>query len=137
MPERLQPHFFTSDVPEFLDFWTKALGFEVAVRWPEEGTPAWAEVRLGEQAVMVGSVPPEGGEHDSPLWGEIRERVGTPGAVTTYVAVDDVDAHAAKARAAGAPILQEPTDQWYGIREYVTRDPDGNLLSFYRPNEKG
>jgi uncharacterized glyoxalase superfamily protein PhnB len=34
------------------------------------------------------------------------------------------------ARAAGAAILQEPTDQFYGDRTYRARDPEGHLWTF-------
>jgi uncharacterized glyoxalase superfamily protein PhnB len=47
-----------------------------------------------------------------------------------YVIVDDVDAHCARARAAGAEILIEPADQSYGGRDYSCRDLDGHLWSF-------
>jgi uncharacterized glyoxalase superfamily protein PhnB len=47
-----------------------------------------------------------------------------------YVTVDDVDAHAERARSAGADIFLEPADQSYGGRGYSCRDPEGNLWSF-------
>ncbi|MCM0675632.1 glyoxalase [Micromonospora phytophila] len=52
-----------------------------------------------------------------------------------YVAVEDVDAHCARARAAGAEIVREPLDTDYGSRDYTARDLAGNVWSFgtYRP----
>ena len=52
-----------------------------------------------------------------------------------YVAVDDVDAHHDRAKAAGAEIVREPFDTDYGSRDYVARDLAGNVWSFgtYRP----
>lgn len=47
-----------------------------------------------------------------------------------YVVVDDIDAHAAKAKAAGASIYMEPRDQEYGGRGYGARDLEGNAWSF-------
>jgi uncharacterized glyoxalase superfamily protein PhnB len=47
-----------------------------------------------------------------------------------YVVVEDVDAHADRARAAGAEIFFEPVDQDYGGRVYSARDPEGNVWSF-------
>lgn len=49
------------------------------------------------------------------------------------VHVDDVDAHHARAVAAGAVITQPPTDQAYGYREYSVLDPEGHLWSFQTP----
>lgn len=47
-----------------------------------------------------------------------------------YVVIDDVDAHAAQARTAGADIFFEPADQDYGGRVYSARDPEGYVWSF-------
>ncbi|WP_129666251.1 VOC family protein [Phytoactinopolyspora endophytica] len=57
----------------------------------------------------------------------------TPSCV--YVVVDDIDAHHARAVAAGAEVVMEPTDQDYGSRDYAVRDPEGNIWAFgtYRP----
>ena len=46
------------------------------------------------------------------------------------VRVEDVDLHCARAVRAGAEILQPPTDQPYGERQYVTRDFDGRDWTF-------
>ncbi|TDD66953.1 VOC family protein [Actinomadura rubrisoli] len=60
---------------------------------------------------------------------------GKPGTSALYVAVDDPDAHYARAKAAGAEIFREPADQDYGSREYAALDPEGNEWYFgtYRP----
>jgi catechol 2,3-dioxygenase-like lactoylglutathione lyase family enzyme len=41
---------------------------------------------------------------------------------------DDLDATFEKLRAAGAEIVQEPTDQPWGTRDCAVRDPSGNLV---------
>jgi uncharacterized glyoxalase superfamily protein PhnB len=43
---------------------------------------------------------------------------------------EDVDAHYARAKAAGAEILMEPADQTYGDRNYIARDLEGHVWSF-------
>jgi uncharacterized glyoxalase superfamily protein PhnB len=49
------------------------------------------------------------------------------------VLVDDVDSHHQHARAAGARIDSEPTDQPYGRREYGARDLEGHRWWFGTP----
>ena len=51
---------------------------------------------------------------------------GSFGAVT--LATDDLDGLFEKLEAAGAEVLQEPTDQPYGVRDCAFRDPAGNLI---------
>jgi uncharacterized glyoxalase superfamily protein PhnB len=54
--------------------------------------------------------------------------------------VTDADAAYLRARKAGAEILEELVDRDYGSREFICRDPEGNVWSFgtYWPkaNEK-
>jgi uncharacterized glyoxalase superfamily protein PhnB len=47
-----------------------------------------------------------------------------------YIALDDIDAHYARAKAAGAEILRPLADTDYGAREYTARDLEGHLWSF-------
>lgn len=44
----------------------------------------------------------------------------------------DLDAHCARARAAGAVIAAEPGDQFYGDRTYRAVDPEGHVWTFSR-----
>jgi uncharacterized glyoxalase superfamily protein PhnB len=42
----------------------------------------------------------------------------------------DIDGHCARARAAGAQIIEEPSDQFYGDRRYRALDLDGHVWTF-------
>jgi len=46
---------------------------------------------------------------------------------------DDLDETFEKMRAAGAEIVQEPTEQSWGTRDFAVRDPSGNLLRIDQP----
>ncbi len=50
----------------------------------------------------------------------------------TYASVNlastDIDETFAKIEASGAEVVQEPTDQPYGVRDFAVRDPAGNLI---------
>jgi catechol 2,3-dioxygenase-like lactoylglutathione lyase family enzyme len=47
---------------------------------------------------------------------------------------DDLDGAFEKLRSSGAEIVQEPTDQSWGIRDFAVRDPSGNLLRVDQPS---
>ena len=47
-----------------------------------------------------------------------------------YVYVEDVEALRDEFAQRGATLLNEPTDQAYGLREFRVRDPDGYILAF-------
>jgi uncharacterized glyoxalase superfamily protein PhnB len=114
------------DAHAAIDFLERAFGFERhAVYEGDKGGVAHAELRLGDEYVMVGSTTE----------GEERFNQGA-GRYSLYVVVDDPDAHHARASEAGATMERELSDQDYGSREYSVRDPEGNLWSFgtYRPS---
>jgi catechol 2,3-dioxygenase-like lactoylglutathione lyase family enzyme len=46
---------------------------------------------------------------------------------------DDLDAAFEKVSAAGAEIVQEPTDQPWGTRDFAVRDPSGNMVRIDQP----
>jgi uncharacterized glyoxalase superfamily protein PhnB len=46
---------------------------------------------------------------------------------------DDLDASFEKLRASGAEIVQEPTDQPWGTRDFAVRDPSGNMVRVDQP----
>jgi uncharacterized glyoxalase superfamily protein PhnB len=117
------------DARAAIDFLERAFGFERhAVYDGENGRIAHAELRLGDEYVLLGST----GEGDD------RFNQGA-GRYSLYVVVEDPDAHHTRAREAGATIERELSDQDYGSREYTARDPEGNLWSFgtYRPSAEG
>ena len=47
-----------------------------------------------------------------------------------YFWPDDVDALHAELDNRGATIIQRPSDQPYGLREFRVEDPDGHILAF-------
>ena|SRR5579885_522908 len=88
-----------------------------------EGGLAHAQLAHGAGKVMLGKVGPglrpvASAQSLSALHGGV------------YVYVDDVDAHCARAHAAGADVLLEPADQFWGDRLYCAVDPEGQFWMF-------
>jgi uncharacterized glyoxalase superfamily protein PhnB len=104
-----------------LDWLEKAFGFELAMLLEDgEGNVAHSEMRHGETLIMIGSEWSD--DHRSP------KSVGRKNTQTVHIEItSDVDEHCARARAAGAEILMEPENQFYGARTYRCRDPEGHI----------
>jgi uncharacterized glyoxalase superfamily protein PhnB len=118
--------FRCRDAAAQIDFLERALGFERGmVVEGADGAIHHAELRFGDEWIMLGS--------DSQ--GDDGRVVFEGGPVWTYIVVDDPDAHFARARDAGAEIVQGLRDEEYGSRGYTARDPEGNLwtIGTYRP----
>jgi uncharacterized glyoxalase superfamily protein PhnB len=58
------------------------------------------------------------------------KNIGAKATSSIYVYIDDVDEHYARAKEAGAAILREPQDQFYGDRNYGSADPEGHEWYF-------
>lgn len=126
----LYPLVCYRDAAAAIDWLARAFGFTELMRVPgPDGGIAHAELRVGDGVVMLGSFDDDRYGVRSP-----RELGGVSGGV--YIAVDDIDAHHERARAAGAEIVVEPFDTGYGSRDYAARDPEGHLWCFgtYRPD---
>ena len=111
------PTFRYDDPRAAIAFLKDAFGFEEHAVHEDGGTIAHAELKLGDAYIMLGGVR------------EANADLAYAGS-TTYVVIDDPDAHHARAVAAGAEIVRELTDQDYGSREYAAKDPGGNVWSF-------
>jgi uncharacterized glyoxalase superfamily protein PhnB len=117
------------DAPKAIDWLCRAFGFERHLVVPGEGNSiAHAQLRFGNGMIMLGSAGKHGGAYE-----DVVKPPAQAGGVSTlglYVIVDDVDAHHARAVAAGAEIVLPVTDQDYGGRDYTCRDLEGNVWSF-------
>lgn len=120
----LAPSVFYKDPKAALDWLEKAFGFERSmVITDQDGNLAHSEMRVGDGLIYVGS--------------EWTETVASPASVggkntqSIHVHIrDGIDEHCARARAAGAVILQGPSDQFYGDRSYRASDPEGHVWTF-------
>ncbi len=50
-----------------------------------------------------------------------------------HFTTDDLDATFERVRSSGAEIVQEPTEQFWGTRDFAVRDPSGNLVRIDQP----
>ena len=108
------------DAPQAIDWLGRAFGFERQfVVSGEDGAVAHAQLRHGAGMIMMGSA---GKPDPANPW--TTEPFGI------YVVVADIDAHYARAKAAGARIERPLADTPYGSREYSARDCEGHLWSF-------
>jgi uncharacterized glyoxalase superfamily protein PhnB len=123
--------FLPHDDPDAaLAFWRDTLGFEVrndvgyrGMRWITVG-PA---DQPGISIVLEPPSPPGCGHTD-----EERRTIVEMMAKGTYagilLATKDLDGAFERLQASGAEVVQEPTDQPYGVRDCAVRDPAGNLI---------
>jgi uncharacterized glyoxalase superfamily protein PhnB len=120
MTAKIFPAIKYDDAPTALSWLKSAFGFEAhAVHKDDAGNIVHAEMTMGEAMIMFGGKRPPDATNP---W--------CTAPMGVYVCVDDIDAHYARTKAAGAEIVRPLADTPYGAREYSARDCGGHLWSF-------
>ena len=122
--------FLPHDDPEAsLAFYRDTLGFEVrndvgyeGMRWITVGPP-------NQPGTSIVLYPPAA---DPGVTDDERRTIAEMMAKGTYASINlatkDLDGTFDQLQASDAEIVQEPTDQPYGLRDCAFRDPAGNLI---------
>jgi catechol 2,3-dioxygenase-like lactoylglutathione lyase family enzyme len=120
------PH---TDPDASVAFWRDTLGFEVrndvgyeGMRWITVGP----ENQPGTSIVLHPPAVDPGITDDERR--TVLELIAKGSYTALTLATDDLDTLFGKLEASGAEVLQEPTDQPYGVRDCAFRDPSGNLI---------
>jgi uncharacterized glyoxalase superfamily protein PhnB len=129
MDLRIQQTYLPHNDPDAaVAFYRDVLGFEIRMDVGYEGK-RWITVGPPGQPVSIVLYPPDatpGLTED-----ELRTVVEMM-AKGTYASINlgspDLDATFAKIEATNAEVVQEPTDQPYGVRDCAFRDPAGNMI---------
>jgi len=122
------PYLYYPDANQALEFLVRAFGFEEhAVTRDADGAVWNAQLRTGSGLVMIGPGIDEFGTRPvpDPAWATSR----------VHVLVDDLDAHHARAAAAGAVIHSDVGVHLGQVRIYVAGDCGGQQWIFAEPVE--
>jgi uncharacterized glyoxalase superfamily protein PhnB len=132
--QRIVPFIGYEDAVAAIEWLERAFGFREKrdQRYEENGTITHAELDLDGAAIYVST--PAGYASPRTLRAEsetARRSYDNPWVIDGhFVAVDDVDGHYERARAAGATILREPEEPGVGFRIYTAEDPEGHRWMF-------
>lgn len=125
--------FIHVDDPEAaLGFYRDVLGFTVRTdvtngdfRWLTLTTPTQPELEITLDPIGQGAMPMSDSDRAA------LQDLLAKGLLTAVIFdAEDVDALFEHVRASGAEVLQEPADQFYGVRDCAFRDPAGNMVRF-------
>ena len=135
MDIKIQSSFLPHSDPEAsVAFYRDVLGFEVrldvgyaGMRWITVGPPGQPDTSI---VLYPPFAAPGIAEDEKKTIGEMMAK-GTYGILV--LSTNDLDATFEKLQASDAEVVQEPTDQPYGLRDAAFRDPAGTLI---RINER-
>jgi PhnB protein len=122
----IMPHLNVAGAALAIDFYVRAFGATEMMRLPgPDGRLLHAAVQINGAIVMLADEYPEMEGFGPAHWG------GT--AVTLHMLVPDVDAAVARAVDAGATLVMPVSDQFWGDRYGMIRDPFGHQWSLATP----
>jgi uncharacterized glyoxalase superfamily protein PhnB len=121
----ITPYLLYQDAEAALDWLERAFGLRrggEAFRGAD-GRVNHASMTLGRALLLLGSPGPH--FKNPKILGHVTQNL--------YVDVADADAHYARAVRAGARIIEEPKDTFYGARRYGAEDLEGHRWYFAQP----
>ena len=116
----ITPYICVKDAVNAIEFYKKAFGATELMRLADpSGKIGHAEIKIGDSHLMIADEFPEMNFRSPQSLG------GSP--VSIFLYVEDVDAMANQAVAAGAKVVREVKDQFYGDRSGTLEDPYGHV----------
>ncbi len=116
----ITPYICVNDAANAIEFYKKAFGATELMRLADpSGRIGHAEIKIGDSHLMLADEFPEMNFRSPQTLG------GSP--VSIFLYVEDVDATANQAVAAGAKLVKEVKDQFYGDRSGTVEDPFGHV----------
>jgi catechol 2,3-dioxygenase-like lactoylglutathione lyase family enzyme len=120
-----EPELFVADIKASLDFFTQKLGFSIAFTYGEP--PFYAQVRRDGARLNLKCM-------DRPVFDPaLREQEELLSAAMTVAAADEIKQLFLEFQSANVTFFQTLKKQPWGARNFIIKDPDGNLLLFAGP----
>jgi uncharacterized glyoxalase superfamily protein PhnB len=133
----IEPHLWTDHFIRAVDWYRSVLGFDVAAWFPDEEDATWCQLRRGEVSVMIAVTPdPAALAPNQGYLATVGERVdGTGAPMSLYLHVEEADAMYERATNAGAQVIEDIWDAWWGGRQFTLADPDGTWWTVFQSSE--
>jgi lactoylglutathione lyase len=117
-----EPSLTVNDIEQSSRFYVDVLGFIVGDRWTDGGVLRGVMLKAGASQLGL--------SQDD--WAKGRDRRKGEGMRLWCRTAQDIDRLAARIKAAGGRLTEEPKDEPWGVRGLSVDDPDGYHLTIYR-----
>jgi len=121
--QKLTPNLVVRDVASSMEFYRSVLGFEPAIKVPDEPpyvfgsvTSGSVEIFFNDRKAVAEDYPPLGARPAG-------------GALTLFMEVEGIEEIMAAVQKSGAKIVMPLKQQFYGMREFAFEDPEGWIVT--------
>ena len=122
-----EPQLFVADIKASCEFFAAKLGFAVAFTYGEP--PFYAQVKRDGARINLRCV-------ERPVIDvSVRDREELLSASLTVATAEEIKQLFLEFQAAGVTFLQTLKREPWGAKDFIVKDPDGNLLLFAGPAE--
>jgi len=121
--QKLTPNLVVRDVASSMEFYRSVLGFEPAIKVPDEPpyvfgsvTSGSVEIFFNDRKAVAEDYPPLGARPAG-------------GALTLFMEVEGIEEVLAAVQKSGAKVVMPLKEQFYGMREFAFEDPEGWIVT--------
>ena len=121
--QKLTPNLVVGDVAASMEFYRSVLGFEPAIKVPDEPpyvfgsvTSGAVEIFFNDRKAVAEDYPPLGARPAG-------------GALTLFMEVEGIEEVLAAVQKSGAKVVMPLKQQFYGMREFAFEDPEGWIIT--------
>ena len=121
--QKLTPNLVVRDVAASMEFYRSVLGFQPAIKVPDEPpyvfgsvTSGSVEIFFNDRKAVAEDYPPLGARPAG-------------GALTLFMEVEGIEEVLAAVQKSGAKIVMPLKQQFYGMREFAFEDPEGWMVT--------
>ncbi len=121
--QKLTPNLVVRDVAASMEFYRSVLGFQPAMKVPEQPPYVFGSVTAGNVEIFF---------NDQKVVAEDYPALGSRpigGALTLYIEVEGIEQILAAVQKSKGKITMPLKDQFYGIREFAFEDPEGWVVT--------
>jgi uncharacterized glyoxalase superfamily protein PhnB len=123
--KRITAVLCVEEIEAALGFWVERLGFEKTIEVPDGDVLGFVSLQKGSAEVMYQTYAST--EKLDPGMAEAARKCAT----FLYIEVDDLDAVLAAMK--GVAMVKAVDTTFYGMREFMVREPGGHYVTFAQP----
>ncbi|MBU2511353.1 VOC family protein [bacterium] len=127
-------HYWTHDVEKIMKYYIEKLAFDLEYRQPSDSAANFCILRMADSKIMFAIAPssqilPD--RKDYLVLQNINKRTGSPGLISVYIGINDINGYFKKIKNNKAEIIEPIWDTPWNLRQFSVLDPDENITTFF------